>query len=191
MKKSEPVALVDLDGTLADYNGAMTAALEEIATPGDQTIIGQQAPSHLRARQLMIRSQPGWWRNLPKLEKGFEILKVLRELDFEIHILTKGPNKTTNAWTEKVEWCQEHVPDASIVIAQDKGLVYGKVLVDDWPDYVTRWLEWRPRGYVIMPDQPWNHGFKHSLVSKYGESADCVDMEELKTSLAVVRATAA
>ena len=193
MKKSEPIALVDLDGTLADYNGAMTTALKEIASPEDSTTpisIGKFAPPHLRARQMLIRSQPGWWRNLPKLEKGFEILDALRELDFQIHILTKGPHKTTNAWSEKVEWCQKHVPDASIVITQDKGLVYGKVLVDDWPEYVERWLEWRPRGYVIMPNQLWNSGFEHPNVRKYG-SPECSTMAEIKKALAVVRATAA
>ena len=49
----------------------------------------------------------------------------------------------------------------------DKGLVYGKMLVDDHPEYVLRWLKWRKRGFVIMPDQPWNQGFEHDQLYRY------------------------
>ena len=49
---------------------------------------------------------------------------------------------------EKVQWCDRHLADFphQITITMDKGLVYGKLLVDDWPDYVLRWLRWRKRG---------------------------------------------
>lgn len=170
-KKSEPVALIDMDGTLCDFDGAMNEAMERIKSPEERRANFYSAFKipYISARRELIKSQPGFWRNLKPLESGFKIVEILRELDFELHILTKGPQKSTNAWTEKVEWCQEHIPDASIVIAQDKGLVYGKVLVDDWPSYVHRWLEWRPRGFVIMPAQTWNNTFSHPNVWRYVE----------------------
>jgi len=40
--------------------------------------------------------------------------------------------------------------------SQKKSLVYGKVLVDDWPDYYLPWLGVRPRGLVTVPAHPWN-----------------------------------
>jgi hypothetical protein len=64
------------------------------------------------------------------------------------------------------------LPDAQVTITQDKGLVYGKVLFDDWPGYITRWLEWRPRGLVLMLDHSWNQGFQHDNVIRITSEAD-------------------
>ena len=68
-------------------------------------------------------------------------------------------------------WFQKHVrpkaPEAKITITQDKGLFYGTFLVDDWPEYIERWLEHRPRGLVIMPAHSWNQNFQHSQVIRY------------------------
>ncbi|MBA3549025.1 MAG: hypothetical protein H0T76_21285 [Nannocystis sp.] len=161
------VALIDMDGTLCDYHGAMSRGLAELC--GDE-----QAPPPLdderpwmRARRELIRHQPGWWRELPRLERGFEVLAELQARRFEVHVLTKGPAAASSAWTEKIDWCNRHLPGVPVTITMDKGLVYGKVLVDDYPPYVERWLAWRPRGQVIMPAHPWNDGFSHPNVLRY------------------------
>jgi hypothetical protein len=57
---------------------------------------------------------------------------------------------------EKFDWCRRHVPKLPVIMAEEKGLVFGDVLVDDWPAYIARWLCWQPRGLVIAPAQPWN-----------------------------------
>jgi len=54
-----------------------------------------------------------------------------------------------------------------VTITMDKGLVYGRLLVDDYPDYVSAWLRWRKRAFVIMPAHPWNEGFAHPQVYRY------------------------
>ena len=175
-QRAQLVALVDLDGTLADYDGAMERDLEPLLTPGEKYSRAYRRLPHMQARVNLIRAQAGWWKNLKKLETGFQILDLLRKYNSSLNILTKGPSKTINAWTEKVRWCQCHVPDAAITITQDKGLVYGKVLVDDWPPYVEAWLRWRPRGLVIMPAQVWNRDFEHPQVVKYtGDNLDEVE----------------
>ena len=69
--------------------------------------------------------------------------------------------------------------DQRITITQDKGLVYGKVLVDDYPVYVVRWLEWRPRGLVIMPANPSNVRFTHPNVIRY----DSTNIDEVKAAI--------
>ena len=175
-QRAQLVALVDLDGTLADYDGAMERDLQPLLTPGEEYSRAYRRLPHMQARVNLIRAQAGWWKKLEKLETGFQILDLLRKYKFSLNILTKGPSKTINAWTEKVRWCQCHVPDAAITITQDKGLVYGKVLVDDWPPYVEAWLKWRPRGLVIMPAQVWNRDFEHPQVVKYtGDNLDEVE----------------
>jgi 5'-nucleotidase len=176
MAKAGLVALIDMDGTLCDYQGALSRDLEALRSPHDPAVVDEdEAPAWLRARETVVRRQPGWWRNLPRLQLGFDVLAELRALQFEIHVLTKGPLGTPSAWTEKLEWCQQHLPGVPVTITMDKGLVYGKVLVDDYPPYIQRWLAWRPRGLVIMPAQPWNAGFAHDNVLRYaGDDLDAV-----------------
>ncbi len=162
MKPAEPVALLDMDGTLVDYDTVMEANLASLRSPDEKHLekalfeMGDTRPAWYETRVRMIRNQPGWWRNLPKYKPGFEILALLKDLDFKLMVLTKGPASSTASWTEKVEWCNHHVPEIPITITQDKGLVYGKVLCDDWPNFGLRWLEWRPRGLLVVPAHRWN-----------------------------------
>jgi 5'-nucleotidase len=172
MHKSELVALVDMDGTLCDYQGAMRRDLERLRSAGEPADFpdDDEAPAWLRERRDLIRRQPGWWRGLPRFELGFDVLGELQELGYEVHVLTKGPLMAPSAWTEKLEWCSQHLPGVPVTITRDKGLVYGKVLVDDWVPYVERWLMWRPRGLVILPAHPWNEGFSHPNALRYDGS---------------------
>lgn len=167
----EKVALFDLDDTLADHTTALRADLVKIASPGepDYARHNDLEADFVKARKRMIRSQPGWWANLPKLQLGWDILNIVKSIsDFRIHILTKGPWSTPYAWTEKLQWVQKHLSiDTEITITKDKGLVYGSLLVDDYPDYVKSWLKYRPRGVAIMPGHDWNADFSHPRVVRY------------------------
>jgi 5'-nucleotidase len=168
MDADDKVALIDLDGTVADYDGAMTKAMRELSAPGEQECVGWgDVPPYIEARRSLIKRQPGFWRNLPRLELGFDIVDELRKLGFALHVLTKGPRAAKNAWTEKAEWCEQHLPDAAITVSQDKSLVYGRVLVDDFPPYFTGWLKNRPRGLVICVAHVWNQGFDSERVFRY------------------------
>lgn len=170
----EPVALVDMDGSVADFDGAMRHDLYRMASPGEE--IDQylrpgadDAPDWLKARKRLIKAQPGWWRNLKPLPLGINLYRIMVNLGFRTVVLTKGPSTSTNAWTEKVEWCQKHLPKSPVCIVGDKGLVYGRILMDDYPAYIEQWLEWRPRGQVLMPDQPWNEDFEHPQVTRVSD----------------------
>lgn len=161
---TERIALIDMDGTIADYDRAMQRDYDRLIAPGEMTYWEASRtytkenkwPDHLWARRDVIQRQPGWWRDLPRLDVGFEIVGVLRHFDFELNIATKGPSSKSNAWAEKLEWVREHLPHTNVHITEDKSLLYGKVLVDDWPNYVTKWLKHRPRGLVIMPAHHYN-----------------------------------
>lgn len=170
---NENIALFDLDGTLANYEAALRRDLARIAGPNDPPIveIHGDLPEWLDERIYMIRSQPKWWQKLEQLPLGFEVLEKCMEIGYDIRILTKGPRRTHGAWTEKAKWCHCNVkpicPSMQVTITEDKGLVYGKVLVDDYPEYMDRWLHHRPRGLGIMPAQDWNVGYSHPNVLRY------------------------
>lgn len=190
--RTELVANVDLDGTLANYNAAMLAALDELRSPDEPRVTSiEEAPAWLERRMGVIKRVPGFWRSLARIEDGFKVLDEIVRAGFRINVLTKGPKRTTSAWTEKVEWCAANMPpDTQVTITQDKGLVYGRVLFDDWPPYVNGWLAHRPRGLVIMLDHPWNSGFSHPNVVKVARSADPGHGESMDRVRAALREAA-
>ena len=179
---SENICLFDLDGTLADFDAAMWTELNKITSPyEDIKTPWDRSKPWLNARRKLIMRQPGYWRNLQKFQLGFNVLDIALTLGFENHVLTKGPSASSIAWGEKVEWCKNHLPkEVKITMTEDKGLVYGKVLVDDWPEYVERWLEWRPRGLVIMPAHEHNEGFNHPNVIRY-DGSNLVEVQQAMT----------
>ena len=183
------IALFDLDGSLADYTGAMVRDLEELRSPDEPTITAEtlwdvEKPDHLRARMRLIKGQPGWWLNLEPIPAGMAILALCRSLGFDVHILTKGPKRHSPAWDEKVRWCQRHVgPEVDIHVTSDKGLVYGKLLYDDYPDYMLRWLRHRPRGLGVMPVCPHNRGFTHPNVVKW----DGTNLDEVTRAITAAK----
>jgi 5'-nucleotidase len=166
MDKERAVALVDMDGTLCDYHKALEEDIQFV-------LEGEQVSQRLRRKlELVIRHQIGWFEKLEKIPLGFDIVHCLRQIGFKIVILTKGNTKLVNCWSEKVVWCKRNIPTASITITEDKGLVYGRILVDDFPPYIERWLAWRPRGLVLLPDHPWNRDLKHPNVIRIKDEGD-------------------
>lgn len=179
---SRLIALFDLDGTLADYDGALLRDMLKIMAPAESlpTDMWQNEP-YWEARRHMITSQVGWWLKLEKFKLGWDVLELVRSLNYRIAVLTKGPSTKFNAWSEKVEWCQENLSDYvdGVTITHDKGLVYGKVLVDDYPPYIEAWLANRPRGLVIMPAHDYNKNFTHLNVIRY----DGTNLDEVREAL--------
>jgi len=167
---SDNIALFDMDGTLCDHDKALKRDMEKLKSPKEvlpKNLMDDANPKHLKERADMIRKQTGWWENLEPFKLGFDILKITKELNFQTYILTKGPSSKPTAWAEKVKWIRKHVPSAKVTITEDKSQVYGKILVDDYPEYIIGWLKNRPRGLVIMPAHPYNKDFTHPNIIRY------------------------
>jgi 5'(3')-deoxyribonucleotidase len=171
MKEIEKIALFDMDQTLADYVGQMRSDLERLRSPEEPhtDIFGPDVPHYIEQRMRLVKSQSGWWRNLPRIELGFEIFEIAHDMGFDNQILTKGPKKTSSAWAEKVDWVrfeleEEYAQDFKVHITEDKGLFYGTVLCDDYPDYMDRWLSNRPRGLGIMIENEFNKDYENPNV---------------------------
>jgi 5'(3')-deoxyribonucleotidase len=150
----DKVALVDMDGTLCDFRGALDRDVARVMNGRGAAV---KVPACVvQEVEYLIRGQAGWYRNLKPLPLGFEIVRMLQEIGFRIMIMTKSSKESKNAWSEKVAWIAEHLPEADVTVTQDKSLVYGRVLVDDYPSHFLKWMEHRPRGIVVMPLQAWN-----------------------------------
>lgn len=182
----EDIGLFDMDGSLADYIGQLQADLLKLQAPSEGPIEDlwlAEKQEHISARMRLIKSQVGWWRNLAPIEAGMRAFMAARELGFINNVLTKGPRHHPNAWQEKVEWCRMRLGhETPVHITEDKGLVYGKFLYDDFPEYCLAWLRHRPRGLVIMPVNQFNSDFRHPQVVRY----DGTNLEQIKEAMRIV-----
>jgi hypothetical protein len=168
--KTHHIALFDMDGTLADYDGRITRDLARIQTRGEicYSPHDRGAPKFFGTRLDLIKNQSGWWVKLPKLKLGFDILRTAMDLGFQIQILSAGPHNTPSAWMEKVLWCHKNIgKSVKVTVTEDKSLVYGKILVDDTPEYLAGWLKRHPDGFGVAPAQPSNEQFRHPRVIRY------------------------
>lgn len=177
-RKETRVALIDLDNTICDYEGAMRESLRKIRGPEEPNVTpghADDAPAHIQERMRLIKSNPKWWASLPVLSSGDDILGLLTRIGFRIVVLTQGPaHRTENdeyneaAWLGKFQFHKKHFPiNTDLCITRDKSLSYGRVMVDDWPEYALGWLEYRPRGLVIMPAMPYNAHIDHPNIIRY------------------------
>jgi 5'(3')-deoxyribonucleotidase len=182
----EVVALIDLDGSVANYSKAMNSKLLELASPSELEPTNYDLP-YVKARRQLIKSQPGFWRNLEPIPTGFSVVNELRAAGFSLHVLSQTPLKSLNAWTEKAEWCVKHMPDVAITLTRNKALTGGRVLFDDWPPYVTRWLANHKQSYVIMLSQPWNMEFIHPRVFRVDQQRYAAQLPQLRALLNNIR----
>jgi len=187
MAKIENIALFDMDGTLCDYDSGLLAELNKLKCPNEEsleTIMHKDLPDYIKARKDLILNREEWWENLPKFKLGFDVWDLAKELEYRRMILTQGPRKNPAAWSGKKKWMDKNLgEDTEITITRDKGLVYGKILVDDFPEYIERWLAWRPRGLVIMPASSSNADYKNSQVIRY----DGTNLKEVKYAMEKAR----
>lgn len=172
------IALFDMDGTLFDHDKALKRDMLKICSPEEiekfdlENVEGfwhlEDLP-YMKERITMVRKIPGWWRNLDPYEPGWEILRISNEIGFCPKILTKGPKKKPMAWMEKVQCVHDHFGDdiPIDIVGKHKGGTYGRVLVDDYPDYLIKWLDHRPRGLAVMPAHAYNSDFTHENVIRY------------------------
>ncbi len=188
-EKIKPIALFDMDGTIADYVSAMKRDMESLRSPEEPESDGdnlwdENAPGYIKARKETIEKTRGWWRELKPIPVGIDVMKIAQELGFEIRILTKGPNDVPQAWAEKLEWCQHHLgKDIQVTITRDKGTVYGRVLVDDYWPFMEGWLKHRKNGLGLMPGDSDNKDVPHPNVTFY----DSRNLDEVKELLISAR----
>lgn len=183
----DPVGYIDMDNTLFDYEGQMRRDMRLLMSPCEEEPenLWDESKPYLKARMNLIKMRPGWWRDLPKFQLGWDVYEVAKALNFDITILTKGPQSKPHAWAEKVECITRHFGcDLSIdIVGETKKRSWGLFLVDDYPEYVKDWLKHRPRGLVIMPAQPYNADFTHPNLIRY----DGTNIEEVRAALTAVR----
>lgn len=169
--------LFDLDDTLVDYTGGLIKSLNAKKSPFEpkyHSIIPRNKKNKTLVEE--IRNKNGWWQNLEKLEHGFNLYELAQKFNHDIYITTQGPNSSPNAWSEKFLWSKKETPNAKLIITQNKSIINGDYLVDDYPPYLKDWLKTRKDAIAIMPVHSLNKNFFHKQVIKY----DGKNIDEIK-----------
>jgi 5'-nucleotidase len=197
---SKPIGLFDMDGTLFAFHDQLIRDLETLRSPDELPItdLFDDNKPWLKARMNLIKGRPGWWRDLPKLQLGWHVYHMAEKIGYQIQILTKGPRSNGNnpevfshhaiAWAEKVQCIDKHFgPNVAITIVSGnkaeinkaKSGVYGRFLVEDYPDYLDGWLEHRSRGLGIMIHNESNAHYTHPNVVRYdGSPESCIAVQK-------------
>lgn len=180
---TEKIALFDMDGTLFDLDARMLEELNKMRSPYEPEITNPfEDLEWMENRRRAIKRVSGFWRSLPKYQPGWDVLEIAKEIGFDIHILTKGPSSKGMgiAWMEKMECIRDHFgKEVTLHVSEDKSVTYGRVLCDDFENYVMGWLHWRCRGLAIMPAHKHNEHVNHPNVIRY----DGTNLKEVRKAL--------
>lgn len=141
--------LVDMDQVIADFEGYFLSQfrskypndpfvpLEERNTfyLGDQ-YDGMSDDMHDKVRS--IYHAEGFFRDLPEIEGALDALKEMSEMKgVDVFICSSPLFDYTYSPKEKIQWIDEHLGKdwiGKIILARDKTLVNGHILIDDRVD---------------------------------------------------------
>jgi 5'-nucleotidase len=152
--------LLDMDGPLADFDGYFWDTVKELGVESVNadryTQSRRFATDHITnpAERKFLRwmiERTRWFAELPVTDGAVEGVEALLDAGLDIWVCTKPLDANSHCRDDKAQWLRKHFPSLSdkLIIAPDKSLIRGDVLLDDAPH--LGWLGravWRP---VIFP----------------------------------------
>lgn len=166
MKKKQKVFLVDVDGVLADFTGALLNACgSKLKTSdiNDWDMFSMIEPD-ARKKAFEVLKTKEFWRNLPLLPNAQNEIEKLRRKGRVLFVTSPWGNPTAgwecDGWGyARAHWLREHfnaIP-ADIIITYSKGFVSGDVLIDDRFKNIQEWAEMNPKGKAFLVRCSHNH----------------------------------
>jgi 5'(3')-deoxyribonucleotidase len=152
--------LLDVDGPLADFTGALCAALRRRGHDSHPENIQHWCLKESLGPAVEdvddILCTKGFVRSLPWVEDAQRLVTALQAVADVVCVTSPWPSKY---WVpERVEWLSPlfSADDVLFVRSKRKALIAGDVLVEDHPGIAAAWLEAHPDGRAILVDRPWN-----------------------------------
>ena len=140
--------LVDMDGTIADFNKAALARLAARTPDGavpreDECVRFPLADNFedadMKARLAAIYNEPGFFAGLEPIAGALDALAEMRAHPrvAGVFLCTAPLARSPHCAAEKIAWVAEHLGREwvdRIVLTRDKSLVRGDMLIDDAPE---------------------------------------------------------
>ncbi len=170
MKQQKPsnIILVDLDGPLADLEGAFLKRWKE-QFPGEFFVPFEQRrhfflredyPEELRQKTDEVLRGDGFFGSLPVVSGSRESLFSLRSIGYAVIICTSDIFANRTGLADKRQWVRKHLDNdfaKAMIFTRDKTLIRGNYLIDDKP-VIQGALE--PTWEHVIFDQPFNRDVK-------------------------------
>lgn len=139
-----PVVLVDMDGVIADLEGAFWTAFNAVnpqaptreqVDPAAFRLDDQVGAQWADAAQAILRS-PGFYSMLRPMPHAAEALNAMLAGGWDVRICTAPKLSNPTCASDKLNWLDEHIGDGwskRAIVAKDKTYVRGDILIDDKP----------------------------------------------------------
>lgn len=159
---SEKSVLVDMDGVLADFDGAVLRGMptEIPRVPRTNFYIARDYPEHKEA-VADIYSEPGFFYGLEPIEGALDGWSKLAELGFHPRIASAPLTLNPRSVEGKIAWLEEYlVPKFGVAVIdeaifdKEKFKYDASILIDDRPAVDTG--NGRARWRHVVFDQPYN-----------------------------------
>lgn len=141
---SKPIILVDMDGTIADFEKGRERLLKRLypemnVIPAENITRFYGAEEYIypedQKKAYEVTLQPGFFFNLPIIRDSYSALLEMYEAGYDVQICTSPMRAAPDCELEKRAWIQKHFPWISKVhVTKDKHLIYGDILIDDHED---------------------------------------------------------
>ena len=164
------IVLIDMDNTIVDYSTPIAEALSEHfgvnATYDNWTIFKKNNSkvdietetetdidiNHetVERFQKSKQQEDGFFYSLKPIKGAIEALKEMKEMGFEVFIVSSPSVSSRTCHSDKVRWLKDHMGDEwarKLVLTKDKTIVYGHCLIDDREDIDG----------VLEGKRPWEH----------------------------------
>jgi 5'-nucleotidase len=163
-KDSSPIILVDMDGVLADFDRGFISKwklkypdIPYIPVEERTTFYSsRQYPEEHQPKVWKIMQQPGFFIDLPPIEGGIDTVKQIAASGFEVFFCSSPLISNPSGASDKYEWINKHFGKkwvGKLILAPDKTLVDGHILIDDRPEIKgVRTPTWEH----VLYDQPFN-----------------------------------
>lgn len=158
---TKPTVLLDVDGVLADFAGALLRwagpqyTREQLTEWDLMKAIGLEDRQHLFDE---YASEPGFCESLQVIDGALGLVDELRRVA-DI-VLVTSPYSAARLWTfERLRWLEKHfgISKHDVIFAKRKYLVKGDIMIDDAPHNIEAFIDQGGLGLLI--DQPWNRSW--------------------------------
>lgn len=190
------VYAVDIDDTLADFNGKLRRIYNKRYLPHriDRNHFNlcdiDECFDELTAHRLKdIFNEKGFFSDLKLLPGAFEVVNALIQRNHSIYLVTAPPRRANlggakavnpGAATEKISWIMQKFPKLAqnTVITSHKYLIKADMLIDDNVNNIRGWCQAHPQGIGYLIDQPWNRAYQELPTNSCrGSLKDVLDID--------------